>query len=348
MPYVLVDDRHKSDPVWSHLADGKAARVVIIRDAYVCLMTASAEQLTDGYLTLAMATTALRDHTAADQRRLPALLSEPVLGRPVKLHRRGDECACIPRGWDEGWDFYIHEFLKHNPSKRQKTLRDGKRRDLADPGLRALVLHRDGSYCRYCWSGPLNNKLGAAKFPEAAQLRLTYDHVDPEAPAGPDGANLVIACQRCNQAKGPCTPEVAGMPVLPAPTAEEAAALPVNFRGKYTLLGRPNETPDHPLNQREITDPVIDPYIDPTIDPHGDLDAGPGPVPSLARPECPGHTPDHPCDVIAPLSGSGRVGPPVIRSESNPPEARDIGSTPHRPATQIPHAVQPQPEGARS
>lgn len=235
MPFALFDDRHSADPIWAYLARGKAAKIVVLRDAFVCLSTTSAAHQANGYLTTGMVATALADHSPADRSKLPEILCESALGRPAKVHRRGDECPCIPSVWGEGWEFYVHEFLKRNPSRKEKALRDAKRRDLADPQLRRTVFKRDGLYCRYCWSGPLNSKLGAAKFPEAAQLMPTVDHIDPSVPADADGNGVVTACRRCNQAKANCTPEAVGMPVLPPPTPEDVARLPVNFRATYTV-----------------------------------------------------------------------------------------------------------------
>ncbi|MFJ3905667.1 HNH endonuclease [Streptomyces sp. NPDC090025] len=352
MPYALLDDRHTTDPVWSQLAEGKASRIVVVRDAYVCLMTAAASHMTDGYLTAAMVTAALAEHSAADRRSLPITLSESVLGLPPKLHRPDDECACIPRGWDDGWDFYIHEFLKRNPSRKEKHLRDAKRSDLADSDLKALVLHRDGPYCRYCWSGPLSNKLGAAKFSEAAQLRVTYDHVDPEAPAQPDGSNLVVSCQRCNQAKGRCTPDVAGMPVLPAVRAEDVAALPVNFRGKYTVLGLPSEALDHPFNQRRIDDESADqspgPINDSISDPAGSSGDRRDPQMDPADDFRDEYRAAHPRIGLLSLSGSGRVGQPVVRSAPALPEPCGPG-LPFTPSVPVSYSCKPPTpsEGAR-
>lgn len=61
------------------------------------------------------------------------------------------------------------------------------------------VLRRDGYRCAYC--GEHN--------------ATTMDHVLPRSQGGPTTwLNAVAACFDCNQAKGPRTPEQAGMPLL--------------------------------------------------------------------------------------------------------------------------------------
>ena len=60
------------------------------------------------------------------------------------------------------------------------------------PGLRRLVLERDGRRCVYC----------------GASDRLECDHVIPVAQGGTDSLeNLVTACLPCNRDKGARTPE---------------------------------------------------------------------------------------------------------------------------------------------
>lgn len=75
-----------------------------------------------------------------------------------------------------------------------------------DRGLRDLIKARDGDRCRYC-GGPVDwsNRRG----PNGA----TYDHVDPYG--GNTLENVVVACHRCNSAKGNRTPEDVGMSLEP-------------------------------------------------------------------------------------------------------------------------------------
>lgn len=74
------------------------------------------------------------------------------------------------------------------------------------PGLNnQLLFQRDRNLCCYC---------GTRKRPE----QLTRDHVVPISRGGKDHwKNVVTACKPCNQRKGACTPERAGMEMLYVP-----------------------------------------------------------------------------------------------------------------------------------
>jgi hypothetical protein len=67
------------------------------------------------------------------------------------------------------------------------------------------LFHRDRQICAYC----------ADMFPSA---RLTRDHVIPFSRGGNDTwMNSVTACRACNEHKGNCTPEQAGMELVYLP-----------------------------------------------------------------------------------------------------------------------------------
>ncbi len=67
------------------------------------------------------------------------------------------------------------------------------------------LFRRDDSFCLYCGN----------QFPES---ELTRDHVVPLSQGGRNTwANVVAACQRCNNRKGGRTPEQAGMALLAVP-----------------------------------------------------------------------------------------------------------------------------------
>ena len=67
------------------------------------------------------------------------------------------------------------------------------------------LFHRDRQICAYC----------AGTFPIA---RLTRDHVTPFSRGGKDTwMNSVTACRVCNESKGNCTPEQAGMELVYLP-----------------------------------------------------------------------------------------------------------------------------------
>lgn len=62
--------------------------------------------------------------------------------------------------------------------------------------LRAIVARRDGVRCFYCRTRP------------GSLAELTLDHLVPRAHGGPwTAANLVLACELCNQAKGDKHPQ---------------------------------------------------------------------------------------------------------------------------------------------
>ena len=67
------------------------------------------------------------------------------------------------------------------------------------------LFHRDRQICAYC----------ADMFPIS---RLTRDHVTPFSRGGRDSwMNTVTACRACNERKGNCTPEQAGMELVYLP-----------------------------------------------------------------------------------------------------------------------------------
>lgn len=106
--------------------------------------------------------------------------------------------------------FQIHDYLEHQTSRAQiedTRAWDVKRKELhRNRDLITAIRSRDGDKCRYCaiavdW----NNRRGANGG--------TYDHVIPRG--ANSLANVVVACRRCNNVKGPRTPEEAGMDLIP-------------------------------------------------------------------------------------------------------------------------------------
>lgn len=70
---------------------------------------------------------------------------------------------------------------------------------------------RDSDMCQYC--GRKKLELKSTEF-------LTRDHIVPRSRGGQDEwENVVLACNTCNNKKGPRTPKEAGMKVLKTPTA---------------------------------------------------------------------------------------------------------------------------------
>ena len=291
MPYWLESDTFADDPVWEVLAEGNLDQLDRLQSAYARLKSKASHLKTDGYLT---EQTALR--YARNRRQLLDRLAISVLDRPPLLHRPGDECECLGDArWIEGYAFRIHQFLYRNPSKREYERNRAQRADLKDPRLKQMVYERDGGCCRYCRSGPLSPKAGRSR---DRRKVLVYDHVDPDAPAGPDGSNLVTSCGRCNEHKGKRTPDEADMALLPVPTPAEAAA----WRARGLALHDPADhrpiSAGSPLDQRSDADPDQNPDGDPIGDPERDPD-------DSARPAVYPPTSEQSTDQGRPWSGKG-------------------------------------------
>jgi hypothetical protein len=217
VPYWLGSDTFAVEDVWSELAAGKPDLEDRLQAAYCRLQAYASLTRTDGYLTAAKALLACRGRA-----RVLELLCAPVLALPPLVHRKGDVCDCLDDEWrDGGYVYRIHGFLKRNPSRAENERQRAMKADAKDHRLRALVYERDGGCCRYCRSGPLPANMGRAK--DRRKVR-TYDHVDPDRPAAPDGTGYVLACDRCNSEKGHRTPEEAEMVLLDEPTEAERQA----------------------------------------------------------------------------------------------------------------------------
>jgi hypothetical protein len=165
----------------------------------------AAQQSTNGWLPQWVVE---REFTAKE---LDAVTTIKANGRAPLIHTKGAECSCLHGlEWtDEMGGYWIHDWLKHNPSKAENTVHRAKGRELGDKDLRTLIMKRDGNSCRYCGIVvPWNDK----KSPRM----LTIDHVNPTLAVG--AANLVVACTTCNsRKKDATTPEAAGLTLLPPP-----------------------------------------------------------------------------------------------------------------------------------
>lgn len=237
MPYFLEGDELAVRPEWEALAAGKGDLMDFLLASYMKMKSTASHLMSDGYLTELAALTQCRG-----RRQFLDLLCKAVLDRPPLLHRPGDECECLGDApWIDGYAYRIHAFLKKNPSRKEYNRNQAQRADLKDAALKKLVYNRDGGCCRYCGSGPLRAKAGKSK---DRRKVLHYDHVDPDQPAGPEGRNFVVACARCNEFKGRCTPEEADMVLLPEPTPQEAAAM---LDRAQVLLDPPADAPARPV-----------------------------------------------------------------------------------------------------
>lgn len=308
MPYWLESDTFADDPVWEVLAAGSADRLDSLQAAYARLKAKASHLLTDGYLTNQ---TALR--YCRGRRQLLDRLCTPVLERPPLVHRRGDECDCLGGAWIDGFDFRVHAFLRRNPSRAEYNRNRAQKADLRDPRLKAMVYARDGGCCRYCRSGPLSPKAGRSRDRRKA---LSYDHTDPDSPAGPDGAGLVVACARCNEYKGHRTPDEADMTLLPAPTDAQRAAWAARGPALFDPGDHAPITDGSPTEQQNGADPISDPITDPDSDPEADPTASTTPP---VDPHNGDHRPEQPGVWSAKGDRAGRVGPP---DPDPPPPAR--------------------------
>lgn len=187
MPWFRVDDGFAFHP--KAIASGNAAVGLWVRAG-----SWSSQQLTDGHVPTEIART---------------------LGRPAEIQRLVTSGLWMKTG--DGWDF--HEWPLHNPTRAEvqaNRASDTRRQALSrDTALRELIRSRDGDFCRYCGTQVAwQDRRGPAGG--------TYDHVDPTI--GNTEDNLVVACRRCNAAKGCRTPEEAGMRLL-APGARSHAPI---------------------------------------------------------------------------------------------------------------------------
>ncbi|MCE7008750.1 hypothetical protein LWC34_38955 [Kibdelosporangium philippinense] len=297
MPYFLTSDTFADEPIWEVLAGGKTAVIDALQAAHQRLMSRASHTMTDGYLTQQVALRECRT------RKVLTLLTTPVLGRPPRVHQRGDECECLGESWIEGYDFRIHRFLKRNPSKAEYKLDRAKKANLRDARLKALVHDRDGGCCRYCRSGPLSPKAGRAK---DRRKFLQFDHVDPDQAATPDGEGLVVACGRCNESKGHRTPDEADMVLLPAPTEDERAA----WQARGLMLFDPAD--QQPIIDEPASDQQHDqkPAADSIMDNDHDSDANHSNIGAAAvRPDT--DNTDHDHRTAEPAEGPARVGQPL-------------------------------------
>lgn len=84
-------------------------------------------------------------------------------------------------------------------------LRHSRNGELVPPLSNRELFQRDGGLCMYC----------GLSYPDSL---LTRDHVRPLSQGGRDEWNNVVsACKSCNHAKGPRSPEHAGMALLAIP-----------------------------------------------------------------------------------------------------------------------------------
>lgn len=200
--WLRLHDRAHEDPLLLHIS-----RTQTDLHRHLGILTALmlyCAQGTNGFVPAFVARQHLRS------KRMMALFTAPPGGATPLLHRRGDECECLDgRVWPAtGADFYVHHYLKWNPTKEEYDVAGAKKAELRDQELLTAVRNRDQGRCRYCATN-------CGRYDRIGARGLVYDHVDPTVANG--AANLVCACRSCNSRKGNRTPEAAGMALLPVP-----------------------------------------------------------------------------------------------------------------------------------
>ena len=281
MPWWRESDTFFDDPIWDKLTKeggGKRRGALYnqLKVSYCDMKSYAARHMTNGWLSAERAL----ELCQGKQRVLDLLSSAAIHDRPPLIHKRGEECECLPGPWN-GDDYLIHGFLWKNPSRAEKQRNDAQNADRADKRLQHMVFTRDAGRCRYCRSGPVSEKAGRAI--DRRKFRQ-FDHVDPDKPAGPDGENYVTSCARCNEHKGHRTPDEADMVLLPVPTEAERAAWVERGRELFDMP-RPGDTVpppsagitdqitvEPPSNHRSISDSTTDRITD------SDRDCDPDPI----------------------------------------------------------------------
>lgn len=262
-------DRADQDPLILHISRNQS-EVHRHLGILACLMLYCSSQGTNGFVPELVARQHLRS------KRLLALFTTPPGGAVPLLHRPGDDCDCLEgRTWPAtAADYYVHHYLKWNPTKEEYDVAAAKKAELRDQELLTAVRNRDHGRCRYCGTE-------CGRYDRVGARGLVYDHVDPTIAAG--AANLVVACRSCNSKKGNRTPEAAGLVLLPVPDpvptqratngSEPAATTSRARTGRDGTGNRPTAGDAGPNGHRDQIGPTVprtdsrhpDPYLRTTI-----------------------------------------------------------------------------------
>ncbi|MFD9706191.1 hypothetical protein [Lentzea sp. NPDC059081] len=226
---------------------------------------------------------------------LRQLLTVHIGDDATLLHEPGDSCKCLEQhDWDRGrGGYWLHDHLGRNPSRAENDVHRAKARELKDKQLRYIVRTRDRDRCRYCGNAVV---WADRRSPRGGVL----DHVDPTIAAGAD--NLVVACRGCNGRKKDCTPEAAGMTLLPVPDQDPTNSGPGS---------------DQPQNQnaepRSTSDPQLDPQPVDTGPRASPPSTGTAPNAEVSHPHAPENAPEDATTGRtrdAMTAGTGRGGQP--------------------------------------
>lgn len=133
-------------------------------------------------------------------------------------------------GWlrEEGGEYVVVNYLKYQRSKAEVVQdREYARRRTAlnaNPELSKAIKTRDHNRCRYC-GVPVNWR------DRRGPTGGTYDHIVPITAGGQETMeNIVVACRRCNSAKGARPLAESGLSLRPVPAGNLQETYPGSSR----------------------------------------------------------------------------------------------------------------------
>jgi hypothetical protein len=324
MSWLRFDDGFNNDPAILHISRNRGEA-----DRFLGMVTAlalyCARHLTDGFLPALI----VREHVRSA--RLLQLLTDPGEGVTALLHRRGADCECLEGiDWpNTGGDYFLHHYLKFNPTKAEYDVKRAKEAELRDRELIAAIRRRDRDRCRYCGVQTIYADRRSSR-------GLVVDHVDPAVAAG--AANLVIACRGCNSRKGQRTPAAAGMTLLAPPdltglqgdlvpphsgqvSTGPGWSAPTSSSAPGPSPGRPADTDQAPTS-RPTNQPTNQPTnrSDPDPTTHVPVRDGTGRATDPAPPQRRTLTPPLDAGPAGPAGHRDPTGPPPPRTSSRHPD----------------------------
>lgn len=204
MPWFQVDDALPANSKIRRLIETNPANALPAVGLWTLAGASAQAGLTDGVVTEGDLVRLTLDRNKA--RRLAGVLVDAGL-----WHAAGHSCSHCPPV-DRG-AYVFHQWFQcgYEASEAVKIKR-ARDKEVKNPRITDAVRVRDGDECRYCgrtvdWKDRKSDKGGS------------YDHVIPGLAKGAE--NLVVACLRCNRAKGQRTPEQASMTLRPTPGSSE-------------------------------------------------------------------------------------------------------------------------------
>ncbi|GGL83368.1 HNH endonuclease [Glutamicibacter protophormiae] len=251
MPFFQVDDQLHVNPKASALAE-KALQDDLVGIAAMGLWTMA------GSVTQAALTDGLVSHIQLMKILLNSDAVDLLAGQLVETglwHTAGHACEQCP-AVKEG-HYLFHDWFQFGYDTGDNVrLARAKRKELADPQIRADVWARDAEdfpkcsrgKCRYCGDMVFKKTSKGDKRPE-------LDHIDPTLAVG--ARNIVLSCAACNREKGRRNPEQAGKTLRPAPVRETASALSSSTIAPSGPLNvAPETVPESPAVELGAQDPA--------------------------------------------------------------------------------------------